>query len=73
MENIMVPMLITNVLEYMKKINVQTFLEEQNSTLTSDGMVNEKFGCGCYDMMMPIMRCCKRRMNLIIVMCYINI
>ena len=72
MENNMVPMLITNVHEYAKKSMCRHFGVGKNSTLTSDGMVNEKFEWGCYDMMMPIMWCCKRCMNLINAMCYIG-
>ena len=35
----------------------------KNLTLTSDGIMNEKFEWGFYDMMMPIMQGCKRCMN----------
>ena len=48
-------MLMTNVHEYVKKkLMCRHYGMGKNSTLTSDGMVNEKFGWGCYNMMMPI-------------------
>ena len=68
----MVPMLITNVHEYANK-KCRLFGMGKNLTLTTDVIVKEKFEWGCYDMMMSIMQCCKRGMNLINTMCYIGI
>ena len=65
-------MLITNVHEYMKKINVQMHWDGQKLDFDFS-MVNEKFEWGCYDMMILIMWCCKRCINLINAMCYIGI
>ena len=70
----MVPILITNVHEYVNTNQCADFFGMgKNSTLTSDGIVNERFEWGCYDIMMPITRGCKRCMNLINTMCYISI
>ena len=70
MQNIIVPILITNVHEYANKNQCTDIL---GWVKTSDGIVNEKFEWGRYDMMIPIAQCCKRYMNLINTICYISI